>query len=131
MIQTERLNSFPAPSGDRCTISTTTSAVVSSKMLHIRPFPAMFQDNEHFKTISLSSGTCSANLRIYIAAILLYHALIDWVSLLLFWCLSVKASCRSEVPLWDLVLEGLVGTPFKPLELVHVERLTLKFESAL
>ncbi|XP_051759480.1 uncharacterized protein LOC127517619 isoform X1 [Ctenopharyngodon idella] len=64
----------------------------------------------------LSTGTCPATLRVYVAALSACHAPVDGVP------------SRTRIPSWDLaiVLEGLVETPFEPLESVSDKLLTLK-----
>ncbi|KAI2649995.1 putative V-type proton ATPase subunit H 2 [Labeo rohita] len=84
----------------------------------------------------LSSGTSPGTLCLYVAAISACHTLIDGVSvgkhpLVVHFIRGVRRlrpPTRATVPSWDLaiVLEGLAGTPFEPLESAHDRFLTLK-----
>ncbi len=84
----------------------------------------------------LSSGTCPGTLRVYVAAISACRVLIDGVSvgkhpLVARFIRGVKwlwPPTRATVPSWDfaIVLEGLVMTPFEPLESAPIRFLTLK-----
>ncbi|KAI2646486.1 Chromosomal replication initiator protein DnaA [Labeo rohita] len=84
----------------------------------------------------LSSGISPGTLRVYVAAISACHTLIDGVSVgkhplvarFIRGARRLRPPTRATVPSWDLaiVLEGLSGTPFEPLESAHVRFLTLK-----
>ncbi len=84
----------------------------------------------------LSSGTCPGTLRDYVSTISACHALIDRVSVrkhplvacFIHGAKQLRSPTRVTVPSWDLavVLEGLVGTSFEPLESATVKLLTLK-----
>ncbi len=83
-----------------------------------------------------SEGVMSAILKVYVAAISANHAYIDGVSVGLHPLVSrfMQGSRRlrpfhpARVPTWDLsvVLQGLSGHPFEPLETVTEKILTLK-----
>ncbi|KAI2653825.1 putative V-type proton ATPase subunit H 2 [Labeo rohita] len=84
----------------------------------------------------LSSGTSPGTLRVYVAAISACHTLIDGVSVgkhplvvrFIRGARRLRLPTRATVPSWDLaiVLEGLAGTPFEPLESALDRFLTLK-----
>ncbi|KAI2668821.1 Transposon Ty3-G Gag-Pol polyprotein [Labeo rohita] len=89
-----------------------------------------------FMQEKLSTGTCPATLRGYVAALSACHALIDGAPLGSHPLLSrflrgarrLRPPVKTKIPSWDLaiVLEGLVGTPFEPLESASDKLLTLK-----
>ncbi len=84
----------------------------------------------------LSSDTCPGTLRVYVAAISACHVLIDGVSVgkhplvarFIRGAKRLRPPTRATVPSWDLaiVLEGLIMTPFEPLESAPIRFLTLK-----
>jgi hypothetical protein len=84
----------------------------------------------------LSAGTCPSTLRVYVAVFSACHALVDGVSLgkhpllarFIRGAKRLRPPVRTKIPSWDLaiVLEGLVETPFEPLESACDKLLTLK-----
>ena len=89
-----------------------------------------------FMQEKLSTGTCPATLKVYVAALSACHALIDGMPLGRHPLLSrflrgarrLRPTVKTKMPSWDLaiVLEGLVETPFEPLESASDRLLTLK-----
>ncbi len=103
---------------------------------HADPVHCQIVSVLEFLQEKLSSGTCPNTLRTYVAAISACHALIDGVSVrkhplvarFIRGAKRLRPPTRATVPSWDLaiVLEGLVDTPFEPLESAPVRFLTLK-----
>ncbi len=103
---------------------------------HVDPVHCQVVSVLEFLQDKLSSGTCPGTLRVYVAAISACHVLIDGVSVgkhplvarYIRGAKRLRPPTRATVPLWDLaiVLEGLVMTPFEPLESAPVRFLTLK-----
>ena len=89
-----------------------------------------------FLQYKLSSGTGPSTLRTYVAAISACHGLIDGISVgkhplvarFIRGAKRLRPPTRATVPSWDLaiVLEGLAGPPFEPLESAPDRLLTLK-----
>ncbi|XDV29401.1 hypothetical protein PO909_032535 [Leuciscus waleckii] len=81
-------------------------------------------------------STCPATLKVYVAALSACHALVDGVPLgrhpllarFIRGARRLRPPVRTKIPSWDLaiVLEGLVETPFEPLESASDKLLTLK-----
>ncbi len=103
---------------------------------HADPVHCQIVSVLEFLQEKLSLGTCPNTLRTYVAAISACHALIDGVSVgkhplvarFIRGAKRLRPPTRATVPSWDLaiVLEGLVDTPFEPLESAPVRFLTLK-----
>ncbi len=103
---------------------------------HIDPVHCQIVSVLEFLQEKLSSGTCPGTLRVYVAAISACHVLIDGVSVgkhplvarFIRGAKRLRPPTRATVPSWDLaiVLEGLVMTPFEPLESAPIRFLTLK-----
>ncbi len=103
---------------------------------HVDPVHCQVVSVLEFLQEKLSSGTCPGTLRVYVAAISACHVLIDGVSVgkhplvarFIQGAKRLRPPTRATVPSWDLaiVLEGLVTTPFEPLESAPVRFLTLK-----
>ncbi|XDV35947.1 hypothetical protein PO909_005809 [Leuciscus waleckii] len=89
-----------------------------------------------FLQYRFSSGSCPSTLKVYVAAIAALHAPVGSTSLgrdpliirFLRGTLRLRPATRTRVPAWDLaiVLEGLSGAPFEPLESVSEKFLTFK-----
>ena len=89
-----------------------------------------------FMQEKLSTGTCPATLKVYVAALPACHALVDGAPLGRHPLLSrflrgarrLRPPVKTKIPSWDLatVLEGLVDTPFEPIESASDKLLTLK-----
>ncbi len=83
-----------------------------------------------------SAGLTPSTLRVYVAAIVAFHAPLDvgplrrhqLVVRFLRGAWRMRPATRSRVPTWDLavVLEGLSLAPFEPLELAMAKNLTFK-----
>ncbi len=103
---------------------------------HVDPVHCQVVSVLEFLQEKLSSGTCPGTLRIYVATISACHVLIDGVSVgkhplgarFIRGAKRLRPPIRATVPSWDLaiVLEGLVMTPFEPLESAPIRFLTLK-----
>ncbi len=103
---------------------------------HVDPVHCQVLSMLEFLQEKLSSGTCPGTLRVYLAAISACHVLIDGVSVgkhplvarFIRGAKRLRPPTRATVPSWDLaiVLEGLVMTPFEPLESAPIRFLTLK-----
>ncbi len=103
---------------------------------HVDPVHCQVVSVLEFLQEKLSSGTCPGTLRVYVAAISACHVLIDGVSVgkhplvarFIRGAKRLRPPTRATVPSWDLaiVLEGLVMTPFEPLESAPIRFLTLK-----
>ncbi len=106
------------------------------KAHHVDPIHCQVVSVLEFLQEKLSSGTCPGTLKVYVAAISACHVMIDGVSVgkcplvarFIRGATRIRSPTRATVPSWDLaiVLEGLVCTPFEPLESVPVRFLTLK-----
>ncbi|XDV39759.1 hypothetical protein PO909_008949 [Leuciscus waleckii] len=83
-----------------------------------------------------ASGLCPSTLKVYVAAIAAFHVPVGGISLgrdplitrFLRGTLRLRPATRTRMPAWDLalVLEGLSGAPFEPLESVSEKFLTFK-----
>ncbi len=103
---------------------------------HVDPVHCQVVSVLEFLQDKLSSGTCPGTLRVYVAAISACHVLTDGVSVrkhplvarFIRGAKRLRPPTRATVPSWDLaiVLEGLVMTPFEPLESAPIRFLTLK-----
>ncbi len=111
------------------------------KAHHVDPVHCQVVSVLEFLQEKLSSGTCPGTLKVYVAAISACHVMIDGVSVgkcplvarFIQGATWIRSPTRATVPSWDLaiVLEGLVCTPFEPLESVPVRFLTLKMFSLM
>ncbi|KAL0173082.1 hypothetical protein M9458_033393, partial [Cirrhinus mrigala] len=89
-----------------------------------------------FLQARFSTGLAHSTLKVYVAAISAYHALLDGVSVgknplvirFLRGVLRLRPPTRPRVPSWDLtvVLEALCKPPFEPLEEIPIRFLTIK-----
>ncbi|KAI2646487.1 Multidrug resistance regulator 1 [Labeo rohita] len=89
-----------------------------------------------FLQARFSTGLAHSTLKVYVAAISAYHALLDGVSVgknplvirFLRGVLRLRPPTRPRVPTWDLtvVLEALCKPPFEPLEEIPIRFLTIK-----
>ncbi len=83
-----------------------------------------------------TAGLVPSTLKVYVAAICVYHIPLGGMSMgkdplvsrFLLATLRLRAAARTRVPTWDLtiVLQGLSLAPFQPLEEVPAKFLTLK-----
>ena len=89
-----------------------------------------------FLQARFSAGLTHSTLKVYVAAIAAYHALLDGQSLgrhplvtrFLRGALRLRPPVRSRIPPWDLVvvLEALCRPPFEPSQDISDRHLTLK-----
>ncbi|KAL0199203.1 hypothetical protein M9458_007743, partial [Cirrhinus mrigala] len=81
-----------------------------------------------------SAGLAHSTLKVYVAAILAYHALLGGMSVgkdplvvrFLHGALRLRPPVRPRVPTWDLAVEALCRPPFEPIEECSYHHLSAK-----